>query len=115
VAVPVDTGATFRAGAPNVLFHMPLTNLAGSRTVFGLSPDGQRILVNQLVEGTNRKCHGLRIHPMNRLPSARPVKLPRASGNDSVRRYGLGFRSPLRGSTQSSDCAVAEFTFSKSR
>src|ERR1700682_5835912 len=26
-----------------------------------------------------RKSHGLRIHSMNRLPSARPVRLPRAS------------------------------------
>jgi eukaryotic-like serine/threonine-protein kinase len=54
VAVPVETGAKFRAGAPYALFHVSLPNLGGFRTVFGLSPDGQRILVNQLLEGTSR-------------------------------------------------------------
>jgi Tol biopolymer transport system component len=54
VAVPVETGAAFRAGAPQTLFQVPLPNLAGARTVFGLSPDGQRSLVNQLLEEPNR-------------------------------------------------------------
>jgi eukaryotic-like serine/threonine-protein kinase len=55
VAVPVETGATFRAGAPQVLFQVPLLNLtAQPRTVFALSSDGQRILVNHLLEESNR-------------------------------------------------------------
>jgi dipeptidyl aminopeptidase/acylaminoacyl peptidase len=54
VAVPVETGTTFRAGAPQTLFQVPLPNLAGSRTVFVVLPDGQRILVNQLLEESNR-------------------------------------------------------------
>jgi eukaryotic-like serine/threonine-protein kinase len=55
VAVPVETGATFRAAARQTLFRVPrLPNLASSRTVFVLSPDGQRILVNQLLEESNQ-------------------------------------------------------------
>jgi eukaryotic-like serine/threonine-protein kinase len=47
VAVPVETGEEFRAGAPQSLFQVPMLNMSGYRTVFVLSPDGQRILVNQ--------------------------------------------------------------------
>src|ERR1700694_5092604 len=54
VAVTVETGATFRAGAPQALFQAPLRNLSSSRTVFVLSPDGQRILANQLLEESIR-------------------------------------------------------------
>ena len=50
VAVPVETGAAFRAGARQTLFRVP----ASSRTLFVLSPDGQRILVNQLLEESIR-------------------------------------------------------------
>ena len=54
VAVPVETGATFRAGAPQALFSVATRSLSGSRSVFALSSDGQRILVNQLLEESNR-------------------------------------------------------------
>jgi serine/threonine protein kinase len=54
VAVPVETGATFRAGAPQALFSVATGSLSGSRSVFALSSDGQRILVNQLLEESNR-------------------------------------------------------------
>jgi Tol biopolymer transport system component len=55
VAVPVETGTTFRAGAPRALFPVRLhMNVPFDRTVFVLSPDGQRILVNQLLEESSR-------------------------------------------------------------
>ena len=54
VAVSVEGGTTFRAGAPQTLFQVPLLNMTGFRTVFALSPDGQRILVNQFLEESNR-------------------------------------------------------------
>jgi len=55
VAVPVETGTTFRAGAPRALFPVRLhMNVSFDRTVFVLSPDGQRIIVNQLLEESSR-------------------------------------------------------------
>jgi hypothetical protein len=56
VAVSAETGATFRASAPKPLFqvHLGNTNLGGSRTEFVLSPDDQRIFVNQLLEESTR-------------------------------------------------------------
>jgi serine/threonine protein kinase len=54
VAVSVETGATFRAGAPQALFSVATGGMSGSRSIFALSSDGQRILVNQLLEEFNR-------------------------------------------------------------
>jgi len=54
-SVPVETGATFRAGAPQILFQVPPPNTSnGPRTVFVLAHDG-RILVNRGVEDANRR------------------------------------------------------------
>jgi len=54
VAVSVETGTTFRAGAPQALFSVAAGSLSGSRSLFALSSDGQRILVNQLLEESKR-------------------------------------------------------------
>jgi hypothetical protein len=54
VAVSVEAGTTFRVGRPQTLFQVPLRTWSGSRTVFVLSQDGQRILVNQLLEESSR-------------------------------------------------------------
>lgn len=55
VAVPVESEVTFRASTPQTLFQVParLRNTSGSPK-FALSPDGQRILVNQLLEESTR-------------------------------------------------------------
>ncbi len=44
-AVPISGGAAFRAGPPVALFS---THPAGFRTIFDVSPDGRRFLVNSL-------------------------------------------------------------------
>ena len=55
VAVPVETGATFRAGVPQTLFQVPLANSATQpRAVFAIPAGEQRILVNQVLEESNR-------------------------------------------------------------
>lgn len=55
-SVPVETGATFRAGASQVLCQVSPPNASnGSRAVFALDRNGQRILVNRGAEDTKRK------------------------------------------------------------
>jgi Tol biopolymer transport system component len=54
VAVPVETKLTFRAGTPQTLFQARLRSTTGSPK-FVISPDGQRLLVNQLLEESTRR------------------------------------------------------------
>ncbi len=52
-AVGIEPGATLRPGIPQPLFQVPMTShLLGTtaRTEFGVSPDGQCIFVNKLLE-----------------------------------------------------------------
>ena len=51
-AVGIEPGATLRPGIPQQLLHVPMTShlLTAARTEFDVSADGQRILVNKLLE-----------------------------------------------------------------
>ncbi|HKX83531.1 MAG TPA: hypothetical protein VJL58_04860, partial [Pyrinomonadaceae bacterium] len=57
MVVPITSSGTFLAGKPSVLFEtkIPLTSLLGDRNNFVVSPDGQRILINNLVDERNTK------------------------------------------------------------
>ncbi len=50
MSVPVRTGAAFSAGIPRPLFRMRATGLVDCRNHYVVHPDGQRFLVNALVE-----------------------------------------------------------------
>jgi hypothetical protein len=55
-SVPVETGATFRAGASQTLFQVPSPDTSNApRSVFVLGRDGQRVLVNRGVSDSSRK------------------------------------------------------------
>ncbi len=56
MAVPVESGAGFRAGVPQALFPAPVRGfiVTGSRTEISVSRDGQKILVNALQEESIR-------------------------------------------------------------
>ena len=51
-SVPYKSGSTFEAGQPTVLFttRRPQTGLTDERNNYLISPDGQRFLLNNLVE-----------------------------------------------------------------
>ncbi len=55
MAGPVAAGASFEAGAPVALFptRVPRADLTGDRNHFAVTPDGQRFLVNNLLEEGN--------------------------------------------------------------
>jgi eukaryotic-like serine/threonine-protein kinase len=55
MAVPITAGASFEAGAPAALFttHVKLTSLTNQRNNYVVAADGQRFLVNNLVEEGN--------------------------------------------------------------
>jgi len=56
IAMAVETGATFRAGASQLLFQVPPPDTSNApRSVFVLDRDGQRILVNRGVSDSSRK------------------------------------------------------------
>jgi eukaryotic-like serine/threonine-protein kinase len=54
MAVPIEKGHTLRAGVPRALFQVPVMRAFvsghGFRTQFGVSKNGQRILVNTMQE-----------------------------------------------------------------
>jgi dipeptidyl aminopeptidase/acylaminoacyl peptidase len=52
ISVPFTGGASFQAGQPSELFstQVPLTGLTDERNHYLASPDGQRFLVNNLIE-----------------------------------------------------------------
>jgi serine/threonine protein kinase/Tol biopolymer transport system component len=52
MAVEVKPGAGFEASAPQPLFAVPVTDLANSRNQYVPGRDGQRFLVNRVVEGS---------------------------------------------------------------
>ena len=55
MAVPVAAGDSFEPGSPAALFatSIPLGNLTGDRNHYVAAPDGQRFLVNSLVDDGN--------------------------------------------------------------
>jgi hypothetical protein len=50
MAVEVKAGATFQSGLPRALFQTRVTGLSDVRNHYAVSKDGQRFLVNTLVE-----------------------------------------------------------------
>jgi serine/threonine-protein kinase len=53
-SVPYTSGSTFEAGEPTVLFttRLPQTGLTDERNNYLITPDGQRLLLNNLVDET---------------------------------------------------------------
>jgi serine/threonine protein kinase len=55
VAAEVKTGATFQAGSCRTLFQMPVTAWSNSKNHYAVTKDGQRFLINQVVEESASK------------------------------------------------------------
>ena len=68
VAVEVKAGTTFEPGARNVLFQTRVSGLVNARNHYAVSKDGQRFLINTLVQDATSQPYNVMLNWTQTLP-----------------------------------------------